>query len=354
MKMRITAVLFVPLFSLFALLATGAPPPDHATPLDYAIPRYSHIFVVVDENQDASQVDGVRSAPALTWIAHTFGNATNFHGETHPSEPNYAALLGGSTLGIHDDDAFFCRPGPTDGFCPHAADAHYPPHATPATHLGDQLAAAGYTWKGYYQGIPSNGSLAVTGHNPLLDGPSAPDWYAAKHSGFLNFASVAQDPQRAEHLVGFDSLERDLARNTAPNFALIVPNLCDDMHGMQAGPGVPVSCQSDHPNELIGRGDKMIRTLYTLITESPLWREKANSALVITFDEDDAEGSSNHIATMVVTNHPPKHLADSTFYNHYSLLRTIEDAFGSRTYLGHADDTSNGVQPMYPLFAIQK
>lgn len=352
--MRTPVVLFVSLFSLLALLAMGAPPPDHATPLDYAIPRYSHIFVIMDENEDASKIDGGRSAPSLSWIAHTFGDATNFHAEAHPSEPNYVALLGGSTLGIHDDDAYFCHSGETNSLCPHAADAHYVPHATPSAHLGDQLAAAGFTWKGYYQSIPSDGSLAVTGHNSLLDGPSAPEWYAAKHSGFLNFTSVVQDPDRAGHLVGFDSLEHDLAQNTAPNFALIVPNLCDDMHGMPAGLGVPVSCQYDHPNELIGRGDKMIRMLYSLITDSPLWREKANSALVITFDEDDGGGRENHIATMVVTNHPVKHLDDPTLYTHYSLLRTIEDAFGIRTYLGHADDAAEGVQPMYPLFAVQR
>jgi len=322
----------------------------------------------MDENKDSWRIDGGKSAPTLSWIARTFGDATHFYGEVHPSEANYAALVGGSTLGIHDDDAYYCEPGSTDALCAHAAESQYAPHTSTSAQLGDQLTSAGLTWKGYYQSIPSNGSLAVFGNNPALDGPNAPNWYASKHSGFLNYASAIHDPQRAEHLVGFDTLQRDLAQNTAPNFALIVPNLCDDMHGMSAGPGVPESCQFDHLNELIGRGDTMVKTLYTEITHSALWHESANSAIVITFDEDDGTGregccgvtplaASNfgggHIATMVITNHHHRHISDPTPYNHYSLLRTIEDAFGIHAHLGLADDAADGVKPMYPLFALQ-
>jgi hypothetical protein len=365
--MRQFSSVFASLFALAALLAVGAAPP-HIVPLDTQVPRYKHIFVIMDENKDSWRIDGGKSAPTLSWIAKTFGDATHFYGEVHPSEANYVALLGGSTLGIHDDDAFYCKPGMTSPQCANSADPNYATHATQAQHLGDQLAAAGYTWKGYNQSIPSDGSLMTTGHNPLLDGPGAPNWYASKHTGFINFASTIEDPNRARHIVGFDTLQHDLANNTAPNFALIVPNLCNDMHGMQAGPGVPESCQFDHEDELILRGDKMVRSLYTAITHSALWHENSNSAIVVTFDEDDGMGregccgvtpqalSNNgggHIATMVITNHPRPHLEDPTPYNHYSLLRTIEDAFGIKQYLGIANDTNAGVKPMAALFAVQ-
>jgi phosphatidylinositol-3-phosphatase len=51
----------------------------------------------------------------------------------------------------------------------------------------------------------------------------------------------------------------------------------------------------------------------------------------------------------VITNHGPRHLTDNTAYNHYSLLRTLEDAFGL-SHLAHAAD--NVVPPMTPLFAL--
>ena len=67
---------------------------------------------------------------------------------------------------------------------------------------------------------------------------------------------------------------------------------------------------------------------------------------MITFDEDDhstegpqgccgydpkspANFGGGIIPTIVITNHGPHSLVDPTPYNHYSLLRTLEDAFGS-------------------------
>ena len=58
-----------------------------------------------------------------------------------------------------------------------------------------------------------------------------------------------------------------------------------------------------------------------------------------------------HIPTIVITNHGPRGLQDQTPYNHYSLLRTFEDAFGISEHLGHAADTAAGVRPMTALFA---
>ena len=345
------------------------PAAGHMSPnRDHAVPRFSHIFVIMDENKDAWRIDNGVSAPTLSWMARTFGDATHFYGEVHPSEANYAALVGGSTLGVHDDDAYYCMPQQPAAFCSHSMEPHYAPHETTAPQIGDQLQAVGLTWKGYYQSIPSNGSLAVIGSNAMIDGTDAPALYASKHSGFLNYASVVNDPHRAQHLVGFDTLQDDLAHNTAPNFALIVPNLCDDMHGMAPGPHVPASCRYDHLSALIGRGDAMVNRLYAQITASPLWKEQSNSAIVITFDEDDGSGregccgvtpsaesnfGGGHIATIVITNHHHRHIADDTPYNHYSLLRTIEDAFGIYHYLGLAGASDKGVKPMYPLFALQ-
>jgi len=57
-----------------------------------------------------------------------------------------------------------------------------------------------------------------------------------------------------------------------------------------------------------------------------------------------------HIPTIVITNHGFRRVADDTPYNHYSLLRTIEDAFGIQEHLGHAADSDKGVAPMVSLF----
>ncbi len=298
------------------------------------MPRYAHIFLIVDENKSYERVMNGRDAPTIAALAKQYGSATHFYAETHPSEPNYVAIVGGSTHGIADD-APFSAPG----------------HTIDAPSLATQIESSRLTWKGYYESLPAPGSLAV--------------WsglYASKHSGFLNFRSIQRDDsRRSEHLVDFVRLQSDLRSGNISNFALIVPNLCNDMHG--AAVNTPPDCQN--VSGLIRRGDDEIKTLVGDIMASRAWSSVANAAIVVTFDEDDGGGTEGccgtdahdptnagggHVPTIVITNHGPRHVTDPTPYSHYSLLRTMEDAFGIRTYLEHAN--APGVVPMLPLFQV--
>jgi len=169
--------------------------------------------------------------------------------------------------------------------------------------------------------------------------------------------------------VSFDQLLEDLARGQLPNYAHVVPNQCNDMHG-RSGPNVPDDCDFDNDDGRIARGDRTIRELVAAIQASPIWSAPGNSAIVITWDEDDdphektgiqgccgydpnsaANFGGGHIATIVITNHGPRGITDDTPHNHYSLLRTTEDAFCIREYLGHAKDAD--VVPMTKLFQGQ-
>jgi hypothetical protein len=303
-----------------------------AAPLsrDAQMPRYRYIFVIIDENKSFGRIIGNDDAPAINALAKRYGVATRFYAETHPSEPNYVALVGGSTYGFHSDAPFTTQ-------------------TIDAPNLATQIQAAGLTWKEYLESIPAPGSLVISS-----------GFYASKHSGFLNFASVQHDPQRAARLVGFDRLQRDLRSGGVPNLSVIVPNVCDDMHGA-GGMLAPIDCRSYVSDLLIRRGDRTIRALTKEIMTSRVWTGSDNAAIVITFDEDDAGGrqgccaavpGGGHIPTIVVTNHGPRAVRDGTPYNHYSLLRTIEDAFGIHDHLQHA--ASPGVMPMLPLFKERK
>jgi len=357
----ITAAAAAVVLAVLPALPTGAA--GGPTADDLAVPRYSHIFVIVDENRDYGDIIGTAVAPALNDFARRYGNATNFYGEVHPSEPNYVALVGGSTFGLHDDDAYYCVPNDTRPGCDGSDQPGFVPHTIAAPQLGDQLDAALLTWKAYYESIPTPGSLAVTGSNA----PGTPPWYASKHDGFINFRDVQLDQLRAEHLVGLDQLARDLDAGKAPSFGLIIGNLCNDMHGM-SGPGIPDDCRYEPAAPLIRRGDNWVSNVVISIVGSSLWQAKDNAAIVITWDESASPGhagccgvtpnaASNfgggHIPTIVITNHGPRGVEDATPYNHYSLLRTIEDAFGIHDYLGLAAASSQGVKPMLPLFKTQ-
>lgn len=142
------------------------------------------------------------------------------------------------------------------------------------------------------------------------------------------------------------------------------------MHGIE-GRHVPDDCLKENESGRRARGDKAIAHLVDLIQHSPIWSQPGNSAIVVTFDEDGkprnpadpqgccgfqpgskAEFGGGHIVTIVITNHGPRGVVDPTPYNHYSLLRTTEDAFGIAEHLNHAGDEAAGVVPMTRLFEV--
>jgi hypothetical protein len=310
-------------------------------------------------------------APNINRLAHEYGLATQFYAEVHPSEANYIAMLGGDTFGIHDDDAFYCKPQSEDRYCPGSARNGYVDHTVTQRSLIDQLDERGLTWKGYMESIPEPGSGIARW--PAVDKPGEPaELYAVKHNGFMSFRRVQNDPKRSQKVVGFDALYRDLASGAMPNYAHIVPNQCNEMHGRDDGPMTPHDCRKSNTPGLIKRGDKVVGELVGKIMGSSVWRKPENVAIVITFDENgkaernegpqgccgyepgsSANFGGGRIPTIVITNHGVRNVSDPTPYNHYSLLRTTESAFGFNEYLGHAGDRGAGVVDMAPLFAVK-
>jgi phosphatidylinositol-3-phosphatase len=339
-----------------------------------AMPHYDHVFLIILENHSMDEIIGPKSdAPELNRLAQDYGLASNFYAIRHPSEPNYVAMIGGDTFGISDDDAIYCKVGSTQAGCEKSSKSGYVDHTVDAPNLAQQLDAQGIAWKGYFEDIPEPGSLVWHWPSPQQPVAGKPDsLYASKHNGFVTFKSVQNDPHRAEKIVGFDVLDRDLAGSTLPRFAVIVPNQCNDMHGLH-GHDVPDDCTGKTSAGLIGRADRTVAKVVGGIMASPSWKGTENDAIVITFDENDDDRPDTHaigccgsgpgepgspgggwISTIVVANHGPRHFNDPTPYNHYSLLRTIEAAFGIDHYVGHAADTDKGVVTMTPLFAVTK
>lgn len=342
--------------------------PDRA-PRHIDMPRYAHIFVIIEENHTTDEIVPSTAAPNLTGFAQQYGYSWRFYAEAHPSEPNYVAMLGGDTFGIRDDDAFWCKPKVKDPACPNAGAPGYVDHTVTSPSLAAQLSAHHLAWKGYFEDIPAPGSRAY--RFPVVAASGKPaGLYAAKHNGFMNFKDVQNDPALAKEIVGFDALARDLASGDVPNFAQIVPNQCNDMHGL-SGPGVPADCDAASGMKLISRGDALAGKLVAEIMKSPFWSKPENSAIVITFDENDTGHAGGHAAgccgdpkdphnpgggwipTIVITNHGPRSLTELTPFNHYSLLRTIEDGFGINQYLGHAGDEAHRVLDMTALFYLR-
>ena len=303
--------------------ATSTPTSTEIAASTAPMPQYDHIFLIVEENKAYEQIIGNPNAPVINRLARTYGLASNYYGIVHPSEGNYVAMLGGSTFGIHDDAPFDADVN-TSG-------SHGVNHTISGRSLLDQLEEKGLTWKGYFESIPSVGYTGT-------DYPSVVDaLYASKHNGFINYKKVQSDPQELAKLVGIEQLTTDLQTGKVPNYSHIVFNQCNEMHGLARCPDL---------QNLIATGDTIVGKTVEQITKSPLWKSTKNNAIVITWDEDDGTKKSTqgccgfeqnsqanfgggHIATIVITNHGVRGLVDPTLYNHYSLLRTTEAAFGN-------------------------
>lgn len=319
-RLRFVGAAVAAAFGMVALPLTAVTTMADQSPVS----RYQHIFYIVEENHEFSQIIGNPSAPNLNALAASNGLATNYFGTSHPSEPNYVAAIGGSDYGIKDD-------GP------------YTTHTINQPSLADQLDAAGLSWKSYSQSMPFAGFLGTCSPCNSTD-PST--LYASKHNGFLNFTGVQNSPAEQQKLVPDTQLTTDLASGSVPNFSFIVPDQCHDMHGTN-------DCPSDAVN--VGVADTYAGQLVQQITSSSVWKKGLN-AIVINFDEGntslgccDANPGGGRVYAVVIKSHNVQAVQDATPFNHYSLLLTIEDAFRLGC-LQNTCDAAN-VKPMTALFA---
>ena len=292
---------------------------------DGSLPRYKHVFSIVEENREYSQIVGNPGAPNLNRLANAYGLATAYDGTSHPSEPNYVAMIGGSDYGIKDD-----------------APYNSAGHTVNQPGLPSQLEGAGLSWKSYQQSLPYpgfTGTAFPTAANAL---------YASKHNGFMNFASVQNSPSELAKVVPIDQLSTDLASGTVPSFSFIAPDQCHDMHGL-------ASCPDAATNVTVG--DAYAGQLVHAIMSSQTWKQGQN-AIVVTFDEGntnlgccDANPGGGRVLTVVITNHGARGVQDPTPANHYSMLQTIEQVFGLGC-IQNTCDTAN-VKPLTRLFATE-
>ncbi|MDE2367895.1 MAG: hypothetical protein KGN16_02905 [Burkholderiales bacterium] len=241
--------------------------------------------------------------------------------------------------------------------------------ATVGKTIADQLDAAHSSWKSYQENLPpvgadgvnnSDGVFVNTNDTSVLSNPKPTSsnvvaLYAVKHNPFAYFKSV-QENGGLRKVVGFDGtdgLYADLRSGHVPAFSLIAPNQCNDQHGKS---GAGVYCAYDPNNDgtqnglnpgLIYRGDVAVSRIVGAIKGSRAWGEGHN-AIVVLWDENDyAVNTPNKVLTMVETNYMGNRVVSNNYYNHYSLLKTIEGTLGLPC-LNHACDAS--VATMSDLF----
>ena len=236
------------------------------------VPRPDHIVVVLLENEDAGSIMGSSEAPYLNDLAAQGASMTQSYAVTHPSQPNYLALFSGSTQGVTNDD------------CP----KNFPGRPN----LGSQLLAAGVSFTGYSETLPTAGYTGCEVNKPGGN-------YRRKHNPWVDFTSLPASTNQP-----FSAFTHDYAK--LPRVSFVVPNMCHDMH----------DCS-------VGTGDTWVKQNLDGYAQ---WAKTHNSLLVVTFDEAGGN-DSNQIATLIVGG-PVRPGPSAERMTHYTLLRTLEAAYG--------------------------
>jgi len=232
------------------------------------VPAPAHTIVVVMENHAYSEVIGSSAAPFLNQLAREGAVFTHSYAITHPSEPNYLALFSGSTHGVTDDNC---------------------PVELTAPNLAAELIAAGKTFAGYSEDLPSVGSAVCSAGE-----------YARKHVPWADFRNVPGSVNMP--FASFPATEF----GRLPAVSFVIPNLCHDMH----------DCS-------VATGDAWLRAH---LSDYASWAMAHDSLLIITWDEDDGS-QSNQIPTIFAGQQvrPGRYAERIT---HYSVLATLEAAYG--------------------------
>src|SRR6266536_3772759 len=175
--MRRWALPMVAVTSALALALTAA------SPAGASVPRLRHVWVFVLENHGYSEVIGNPHAAFLNRLAHRHAMATHYYAVSHPSLPNYLAMISGSTQGCASDGCNGPYPGPT---------------------LARQIARRGMRWRGFFEGLPSRGYVGGdTGG------------YTQHHNPFVYFKSIVQRRRQRRSIVRFSAFPRSLRRPPA-------------------------------------------------------------------------------------------------------------------------------------------
>jgi hypothetical protein len=256
------------------------------------------VMVIWMENHSYSSIVGSSSAPYLNnTVKAQCGLATNYNALTHPSLPNYLSATSGVSYAT----------------TPWTNDCSPTSCTTGNNNIYNQAAAAGKTWRGYAESMPSNCAKSGSGNYAPRHNP--PPYYTD-----LTTCSTNDVPMGT---TSSGNLLSAVNAGTLPNYSSVTPNLCNDMH----------DCS-------VSTGDTWLSGWVPKITAGPDF-QNGRLAVFIVWDEGSGSGNAtSHVACFVLSAFTPAGATSSTAFNHYSLLRTSEEVVGV-SLLGNAGSATS-------------
>jgi len=256
------------------------------------LPTFKNVFIVLEENANYSSVIGSPSMPYLNSLASTYGLATEYYANTHPSIGNYFMLTTGEIVTNNDDYSGTVK---IDNVVRH-------------------LLTAGRTWKAYEESLPHVGYTT----------PDVGE-YARRHCPLSYLSDVIDSKTEILNLVPFTQFATDLASGSLPEYSFITPNLCNDAH----------DCA-------LGTADSWLKTNIAPLIKSSAFQN--GGLLIIVFDEsanDNTHGGGQIAWVAVSPEFSNAGYKSTTLYQHQSTLRLMMQGLGLTTYPGKAKKAAN-------------
>jgi len=324
-----------------------------------ALPTVRHVFVIVLENEDAEVTFGPGS-PAhylATELPSQGQLLSEYYGIGHVSLDNYIAMVSGQAPNpVTQSDCnvfqeFLPAPAVLDGDGQAVGTGCVFP--SNVTTIADQLEAKGMSWRGYMEDMGAPCRHPAIGTVDDTQQAEVGDQYATRHNPFMYFHSIIDDVASCQqHVIDLSALTADLgATSTTPNLAFITPDLCHDGHDAPCVDGEPGGLES---------ADAFLQQWVPKILASPAYQQ--DGMLIITFDEaepgDPASAAAccgeqpgpnspspgidgpggGRTGAVILSRYTKAGSQNATPYNHYALLRSLEDLFGLE-HLGFAAAT---------------
>ena len=334
---------------LLAVPALLAATPARAAGGLEGVPAYSHIAVVVLENESFSSTWGASSpATYLKSLVPLGAFADEYDATGHASLDNYIAMTSGQPdQPLTGTD---CESGNLYS-CSRLQSA-----MAGGRNIGDQLDDAQLSWKGYMDGMPSacfHADLSPSARPDPYQGNSTqpPAYnYADRHDPFDYYPDIVDNNDRcAAHVVPYTQLSTDIAGDAVPAFSFITPDTCHDGHDSP--------CAGGEPGGLVSADAWLRQNLPPLLS----WLTANDGLLVITIDEGATSdvggcctggpggqrGFGGRVGLLALGAGIAAGTTTHTAYDHASLLRTVEDSFGITEHLNNAGSAT----PMADLFA---
>ncbi len=333
-------------------------------------PRLKHVFTIVLENENESSSFGPNSeAPYLAKTLRRKGEyLPNYYATGHFSLDNYIAMISGQAPNVQTQSDcqsftdFSASQGANGQWVNPAGGCVYPPAAQ---NVANQLEDSGYTWHEYAEDMNAAAPKGkedpcrhpAVGARDDTQSAEVGDQYAARHNPFVYFHSIIDFPTCKKNVVDLSHLSHDLKRrSTTPNYSFITPNLCSDGHDAPCVDGKPGGLES---------ANVFLKKWVPKILGSPAFKHRG--LLIVTFDEagDDASACCDEkpgpnvippnspgfttpgpgggkVGALVLSPCVKANSTNNVSYNHYSMLRSVEDNFGL-PHLGYAGQS--GLEP---------